>query len=163
MSKTESSNNFQSSNQNQFVKHGELLQKLLPANQFQTSNKLSFSKQSSDQFQLTKPETLGHSRLPYEVKLLDQFQSSKFLTSEKLPLINQFQTSDQFYTSNKFQSHKQLSKSSPPLLELSKIETYCFGNSEFVQLGPCSSTFLKCSNFNDQRFFFLFYLLRIIC
>lgn len=34
------------------------------------------------------------------------------------------------------------------------IENFCFGNTGFLALGPCSSTFLKCLDFNKQKFIF---------
>ena len=41
----------------------------------------------------------------------------------------------------------------PPPLELVDLESYCFGHGEFLQLGPCSSTFLKCRRLDDSSGF----------
>uniref|UniRef100_A0A915DFP0 Chitin-binding type-2 domain-containing protein n=1 Tax=Ditylenchus dipsaci TaxID=166011 RepID=A0A915DFP0_9BILA len=38
-----------------------------------------------------------------------------------------------------------------PQLELVDIETFCFGNVDFLSLGSCSSTFLRCGQFSERR------------
>ncbi|KAI1717338.1 chitin binding peritrophin-A domain-containing protein [Ditylenchus destructor] len=40
-----------------------------------------------------------------------------------------------------------------PRLQVVDIEAYCFGSNDFLALGPCSSTFLRCGQFSEQRQF----------
>ncbi|KAI1729761.1 chitin binding peritrophin-A domain-containing protein [Ditylenchus destructor] len=52
-----------------------------------------------------------------------------------------------------FRAESNPRRSKIPRLQVVDIEAYCFGSNDFLALGPCSSTFLRCGQFSEQRQF----------